>query len=98
MTNYPRSRGFKAAQPYRPDAPYRSGSLQYAVRSAEQVDSLGGKKGGATVGSPAEVVAGRCRSYEAVSIDGNHLLRAGGPARLMAGLPALLFPAVNSRL
>lgn len=86
------------AQQYRPAARRRSGPLQCEVRSAELVVTLGGKKGGATVGSPAEVVAGRCRSYEAVSIDGNHLLRAGGPARLMAGLPALLFPAVNSRL
>lgn len=86
------------AQQYRPVAPHRSGPLQCEVRSAEQVVSLGGKKGGATVGSPEDVVSGRYRSYEAVSKDGNHLLRAGGPARLMAGLPALLFPAVNSRL
>lgn len=85
------------AQQYPPVTPHRSGPLQCERGSAEGIDSLGGKKGGATVGSPVEVASGRYRSYEAVSIDGNHLLRAGGPARHMAGLPALLFPAVNSR-
>ena len=85
------------AQQYPPVTPHRPGPLQCEVGSAEEIHSLGGKKGGATVGSPVEVASGRYRSYEAASIDGNHLLRAGGPARHMAGLPALLFPAVNSR-